>query len=299
MTKVRDFLGSYQLARLIRVGNTCSVWEAIKQNDTTRYALKVLRSDLLDSKTEIGYLKHEYEVAHGLKHPNVIKIYECVVNTKQPYLVLELFSEHNMKQALREGPDNLAFYVPKIVEQTSEAMYHMHSAGWIHCDIKPDNILVSNEGKVKLIDFTIAVKERKGLARLFGGSKVQGTRSYMSPEQIRGKNLDPRSDLYSFGCVLFELLCGKAPYTGSTPNELLEKHLRAPIPNVQAQNNNVTPEMANLLKRTMAKAPHERPDSMWEFLREFRATRLFKRAPKRPTKAIVPELEAESESADG
>jgi serine/threonine protein kinase len=110
----------------------------------------------------------------------------------------------------------------------------------------------------------------------------------MSPEQIRGKNLDPRSDLYSYGCVLFELLAGKTPFTGTTADELLNKHLTAPIPSVQVYNDNATPEMANLLRKMMAKNRDERPATAWEFLKEFRSIRAFKVVPKPP--ATKPDL---------
>lgn len=280
MTKSRDFIGPYRLARLIRVGNSCAVWEAVKGDESERYALKVLRQDLRDDRQEIGYLRHEYEVAYKLKHPNIIKIHEFNTDGAIAYLVLELYSEQNMKQALRLGHEAWAHYIPKIVEQCSEALFYLHSEGWVHCDIKPDNFLLSPEGHVKLIDFTISEKIKK--FSLFSRKVRRGTRSYMSPEQIRGKPLDERSDVYSFGCVLFELLSGRPPYTGSTPDELLEKHLRASIPSVQVLNANVTSEAAELIKRMMAKKPQGRPINMWEFLKEFRTVRIFKKLPKKP-----------------
>ena len=299
MTKVRDFLGPYRLARLIRVGSSCSVWEAIKSGESERYALKVLRSDQIGNKSEEGYLKHEFNVSRSFKHPRVIKIYELRNDAQVPYLVLELFSEHNMKQALRQGHERLAFYAKTIIEQAAEALYHVNSKGWIHCDIKPDNILVSNSGEVKLIDFTIARKIKTGLGKLFsfGGGTVQGTRSYMSPEQIRNKVLDQRSDVYSFACVMFELLSGRPPYTASTPNELLEKHIKAAIPSLQVYNSNVSDEVTQLIRTAMSKSPDARPDSMWELLREFRQYRLFKKAPKKVALEL-PEAGSEDEDDD-
>ena len=298
--KARDFLGPYRLARLIRIGNSCSVWEAIKSGDDQRYALKVLRTDQIGNKDEEGFLKHEFDVSRGFKHPGVIKIYELRNDASVPYLVLELFSEHNMKQALRQGPEKLAFYAKGIIEQTAEALYHVNSTGWVHCDIKPDNILVSRTGEVKLIDFTIAQKMKKGLAKLFnfGSKNVRGTRSYMSPEQIRNKPLDQRADVYSFGCVMFELLSGKVPFTASAPNELLEKHLRAPIPSIQVHNANVSDEVSMLIRACMAKKPEDRPETMWELVRQFRTHRLFKKAPKKIDHLDLPEV-AVNEEDDG
>jgi serine/threonine protein kinase len=111
---------------------------------------------------------------------------------------------------------------------------------------------------------------------MFTRSKIQGTRSYMSPEQIKGVGLDARADVYSYGCVLFELLGGKAAYTGSTPDELLEKHLKASVPSLLSVNPDVTPEIATLVQRMMAKDRKSRPDSMWDILKELRIIKLFK-----------------------
>jgi serine/threonine protein kinase len=150
----------------------------------------------------------------------------------------------------------------------------------VHRDVKPDNFLVGENGEVKLIDFALAVRRKKGLARLFSTrSKVQGTRSYMSPEQIRGQPLDERADIYSYGCVAYELLGGKPPYTGTSTNELLNKHLRAAIPPAQASNRNVTDEFAALMKSMLAKKPEDRPQSMDDVLTELRVTPLFKVPP--------------------
>jgi serine/threonine protein kinase len=292
VSRPRDFLGPYRLVRLIRVGHTCQVWEAAKTDDTTRYVLKVLRPDLRKDKAELAAMKVEFDCGKALKHPNIIRIYDHKTDGEAPYLVMEHFEHNNLKLWLRNGPLAVAHLALKIIEQSAEALFYMHSEGWIHCDVKPDNFLVSDEGEVKLIDFAISQKQKSGLSAMLSfGKKVQGTRSYMSPEQIRGKNLDPRSDLYSYGCVLFELLTGKPPFTGTTADELLNKHLTGAIPSVQVYNDNATPEMAALLRKLMAKNREERPNTAWEFLKEFRSIRAFKVVPKAPL--VKPDLKEE------
>ena len=292
MTKTRDFLGPYRLARLIRAGNSCEVWEAVEEPSMTRYALKVLRQKVRDNKAEIASLKFEYTVGKDMSSPRIIKLLDYRVESGTPFLVMELFSELNMKQALRRGPDSLAFMLDTIVEQAAEGLYHMHDKGWIHRDVKPDNFLVSRTGETKLIDFTIAEKKKSGLGKLFHRAKstVQGTRSYMSPEQIQGKNCDERSDIYSFGCMLFEAVTGKPPYTGQTPNDLLTKHISASIPSPVAYNDNVSPEFAALIRRMMAKKVEQRPTSMWEFLKEYRTIEVFKKKPKPPEVSVFDDM---------
>lgn len=291
MTKARDFLGQYRLARLIRVGSTCQVWEAVDENDQKRYALKVLRPESRTDKAAISLLKFEYEVASSMKkNDRVIQVHDYRVESGTAFLVMELFSEMNLKQALRRGPEAIGYLMDTIVEQAAEGLYFMHTKGWIHRDIKPDNFLVGSDGTTKLIDFTIAEKKRTGLGKLLYRTKVQGTRSYMSPEQIRGKVLDERADVYSFGCMLYEMATGKPPYTGQSPNDLLNKHLSAQVPNPIVANDNVTPEFAELTKRMMGKTPDERPASMYDFLKEFRVTRVFKKPPKRPDVTVFDDI---------
>ncbi len=147
MTKARDYLGPYRLLRLIRLGSTCQVWEAIHEAENKRYALKVLREDKRKDKTQLDFFKHEYAVASSLSNPRVIKVREMRTEKGAPFLVLELFSETNLKQALRRGTEGIAWLLNSIIEQAAEGLYYFHSRGWIHCDVKPDNFLVSREGK--------------------------------------------------------------------------------------------------------------------------------------------------------
>jgi eukaryotic-like serine/threonine-protein kinase len=292
MVKVRDFLGPYRLARLIRLGSTCQVWEAIRDKDNSRVALKVLRPEQRGNKDEIAFLKHEYEVAKELNHRNVIKLIDYVTDAETPFIVLELFSELNLKMAMRRGPEPIAYQLASIVEQSCESLYYLHSKGYVHCDVKPDNLLLSRQWEVKLIDFTIAKKVKTGFGKFFAGkTKVEGTRSYMSPEQIRGQTLGPRSDIYSMGCTIYELIVGRAPYTGNTPNELLSKHLSASIPSVLVGNDNVSPEFNGVIKKMLAKKVEDRPESMWEVLKMLRATPIFKKPPRIPATSVFDDFQ--------
>lgn len=287
MTRIRDTVGKYRLARLIRVGGSCQVWEAVDQETNERYALKMLKPELAKNKEEIGYLRHEYEVAGDLKHPTIIRFYGFETQYHAPFLVLELFSALNLKQVLREGPDPIAHIAEKVIHQLTHGLHYMHEKGWIHCDVKPDNFLADDDGNVKLIDFTISQRPKRSLLSLIGiRAPIKGTRSYMSPEQIRGQTLDGRSDVYSFGCVVFELLCGRTPFTGSNPNELLERHLKASIPSAVVYNKNITRDCADLLRRMMAKKREARPKSMWEVLQEFRNIQIFNRKPPIPKRKL-------------
>lgn len=299
MTKTRDYIGPYRLTRLIRQGSTCDVWEAVENETGDRYALKFLNNRYRDDKAEAASLKFEYTVAKDLNSPRVVRVKEFRVENNLPVLVMELFSEKNLKQTLRMGPDAIAYLLDKIIEQAAEGLYYMHTKGWIHRDVKPDNFLVARDGETKLIDFTIAEKKKTGIGKLFhrAGKTTQGTRSYMAPEQIQGKLCDERTDVYSFGCVLYESVTGKPPFTGNSPSDLLNKHLTASIPSPIVHNDNVTAEFAALVRRMMSKQPAQRLDSMWEFLKVFRNTQIFKKRPKPPEESVF-DVDSGIKSAD-
>jgi eukaryotic-like serine/threonine-protein kinase len=198
----------------------------------------------------------------------------------QPYVAMEWFSAPNMKQRILQGVERIAPLAQQIIDQAAEALGYFNRMGWVHRDIKPDNFLVGDQGEVKLIDFALAKRQRRGLAKWFmPRAKIQGTKSYISPEQIRGEAVDQRADLYSFACTVHELVCGKPPFTGVNVNDLLNKHLKTSPPSMEAVNPNVTSEFAQLVRRSLAKQPTERPESVDDFLLEFRRIRLFRTAP--------------------
>lgn len=284
MSNTRDFIDGYRLARLIRVGQTCEVWEVIKEQDDSRFAMKILRQDQKGNRQEAAALKNEFEIAGQLKHPNIIRIFEFKGNVERPYLIMEVFAFNNLKILTRQGGYQKLFHlVPKIVTQAADALYYFHSRDFIHRDIKPDNFLVSEDGGVRMIDFAISMKQASAFSRWFSfGKQVQGTRSYMSPEQIRNQTLDQRADIYSFGCVLFELVSGRPPYTGDTPDDLLQRHLHSPVPSPLAYSPNLTPEFADLIRKMLAKRKDDRPANMFEFRKAFAGMRHFKILPKNP-----------------
>ncbi len=276
----QDYVGPFRLLNLIRSGKTCEVWEVMNDLKGERLAIKLLAGDAARDRDEIAFMKHELQVGRALDHPQVIKIYELGTDHGCVYLAMELFQAPNLKQWIHGGVETLAPMATECIHKAAEGLAYLHDQGWIHRDIKPDNYLMNSAGDVKLIDFALAVRRKGGLARMFAfKSKIQGTRSYMSPEQIRGQTLDERADIYSFACMVYELLGGKPPYTGNSTNDLLNKHLRSPIPPIQAANRNVTDDFAQLIRDMLAKKPEDRPQSMADFLSAARSMQVFKIPP--------------------
>lgn len=257
----------------------------MRTGEKERVALKVLLADYRKNKTEIAALKHEAAIGADLDHENVIKIFGYYEDQGYPLISMQLFNSHNLKIEMREHNEFMLPNISIIIRSCALGLKHMHDKGWVHCDVKPDNFLADEHANVKLIDFSIGVKMKKksGLASLFGGGRpktVRGTRSYMAPEQIRRQPPDQRADIYGFGCVIFELLAGKTPFTANSPDELLKKHLTAPIPLLEASSD-ATSDFSLLVKRMLAKKPEDRFQNIDEFLQEFESTQMF-RPGKRP-----------------
>lgn len=284
------YIGPYRLLNVVHTAQAAKVWQAYEDGKKRFVGVKALIQKYARDREQIGHLKQEYAVGQKLDHKNVIEVYRYDVDRGIPYLAMEWFPAPNMKNRIQQGIEKITHLLPKIIERAAAGLAHFNQAGWVHRDIKPDNFLVADDGQVKLIDFGIAQRGRRGLGRLLAGrAKVQGTPSYMSPEQIRGGAVDERADVYSFGCTMYHLLVGTPPFTGRSSKDLLNKHLKAAPPSLEAANNNVTTEFSQLIRRTMAKDPDDRPDSMADVLVEMRMRRILRVVPPAPVEVERPE----------
>jgi serine/threonine protein kinase len=253
-------------------------------SETTAYAMKWLPPGPKSSRRTIAELKHEFQVGASLDHPNAIKTYDFGNTSNGAYMLLELFKVPNLKQQIVSGGyKKLQHRAKEILTGAAAGLAHLHERGWIHRDIKPDNFLVRDDSVVKLIDFNLARKPAGALSKLFGGrSQVQGTHSYMAPEQIRGQKFDARVDVYAFGCMLHEFFSGKPPFTANTPNELLQRHLSSKPPLLTVFDKNITPEFAAYVQRMMAKDAKDRPANMKDVMMEIKTQKLFYNPPQPP-----------------
>ena len=282
-TTGREYIGPYRLLRVILSGRSSVVWEAIHDDEKKKVAVKVLAGDAKKDREQIALLKQEHLVGKNLSHPYVLHVWEFGIDRDTPYLAMDFFDGPNLKQKLREGADKIADRAEGIIDKAAQGLHYFHEQGWVHRDIKPDNVLVNDRDELKWIDFGIAQKPKTGLAKLFSmKGKIQGTRSYMSPEQIRGEAFDRRADIYSFGCLVFELLSGKVPFTAGSADDLLVKHLKSAPPALSASVKNVTKEFSDLIGNTLSKKPADRPESMAAFREAMEGMRVFRRQPGTP-----------------
>lgn len=284
-------VGEYRLFYLIRAGATFEIWAVRHRSETDPYAIKLLKKGSKYSRHTVAELKHEFAVGKSLAHPDVIQTYDFGVAKEGAWLRMELFKQLSIKQqvvAAKQTPAlkyHLAYRMKEILTKCAAGISHMHDKGWVHRDIKPDNFLLSDETEVKLIDFTIAAKPTGGLGKLLGGkTKVQGTYSYMAPDQIRGTGVDPRDDIYSFGCMIHELMCGTLPFTANSPNELMQRHLKNKPPSLTVADSNINPDFAAYVQRMLAKDRKERPDTMKEIMMHLKGARIYYQTPDAPGK---------------
>jgi len=271
-----DRIGPYRLVQPVFKGTASQIWVALHVSTTNRVALKIVLPDHQGNSEHGPLLKNEYTVGSSLNHESIIRILDYGVDRQFTYLVMEYFDAPNMKQLIRQDHAGLYPMIPTIIQRAAGGLAHLHQQGWIHRDIKPENFLINTQGEVRVIDLALAQRPTGLLGRVFRGKgKIQGTQSYISPEQLRGQPLDPRADIYSFGCVVYELISGKPPFTGESSAELLTKHLKANPPAVKAVQGEVTEGFARLVRRMMAKNPAERPATMDVVLEELTDTGIF------------------------
>ncbi|MCE9545282.1 MAG: serine/threonine protein kinase, partial [Planctomycetia bacterium] len=268
-------VGPFRLLSRVATSQACEIWEASREPGGTRHALKVMLPSRTGDRAQIDLLRREYAVGRQLNHPLVIRVDEFAVDNGVGYLAMEYFPAPNLKQVMRQGGEAWLAAATRVAQQTAEALGAIHNQGWIHRDVKPENFLVALDGpdgpQVKLIDVSLGRKIRGWWGRLLtSGPKAEGTRSYMSPEQIRRRPQDRRADIYSLGCMYFEMASGKPPYAAATAQELLQKHLRLPPPSLKSANPLVSDRFAALVKNMLAKEPQDRPESMEAVARELR-----------------------------
>ena len=272
-------VGGYRLQNLLATGHTSQVWEVVELVSHRHFAMKFLLPENIQNPEHRRLLFYEAEVGKLLAHPNIIKITTVVKDKDHPFFIMEFFPSGSLKlRIMRKEKEFLQEKVHEIFKQTMTGLAYMHASGWVHRDIKPENILVNSAGEVRIIDFAISQRIPKGMGKTFHrrAKSAQGTRSYMSPEQIRGQALDARADIYSFGATAFEIVTGRPPFRAGTPEDLLNKHLFEKPPSPAMFNPEISKEFAEFVVRLLAKRREDRPNNFHEALMQFRNIRVFK-----------------------
>ena len=251
-------IGPFQLEGRLGVGGMGIVYRAIYLKGGQKVAVKVLAPDLATDPKLAKRFEREMEILKKLKHPNIVKYYGGSTTGAQRFYAMELVTGGSLADLLKKKGRLSWEETIDYGLQIAKALEHAHDAGVIHRDLKPANLLLAADGTLKLSDFGIA-RDTQSTA-LTAAGKTVGTMAYMAPEQITGKQpITRRTDLYAFGCVLFEMLTGRTPFEAATQPEMLFKHIEEEPPNVREFNIDCPIWLDRLVHQLLEKDPDERP----------------------------------------
>jgi eukaryotic-like serine/threonine-protein kinase len=259
------FAGRYVLRHKLGTGGMADVWLAEDQELGRRVAVKVLHERYASDDQFVERFRREATHAAGLTHPNIVAIFDRGESEGTYYIVMEYVEGQTLKELIRSRGVCPVPVAVAYARQVLAALRYAHRAGIIHRDIKPHNVLVDGEGRIKVADFGIA---RAGASQMTEAGSIIGTAQYLSPEQARGAPVDESSDLYSTGVVLYELLTGEVPFTGETPVEIAMKHLQQPPAPPSKLRAEIPAGLDHVVVRSLAKEAAERFRSAEEMDRE-------------------------------
>ena len=276
-------IDQYQLVNCISTGNLTQIWEVKHIANQQQYAMKLLLPEHLKDKAMVAELKQEAAIAKQLEHPNIVRIAEVSIGRDNAYFIMEYFRGGSLKGLIRGDHANIQARAKKIMEACVQTFAFIHDKGWVHKDIKPDNILVTKSGDVRIIDFSLASKPTGMLSALLTRKSsvvIQGTRTYLAPELIQRLPLTFSADIYSLGILFYEILTGRAPFIMSSANDLLMAHVREKPEKPSGYNINLTPELDQFILKMIAKKPKDRFASMHEVNSALKNLKVFKEDPE-------------------
>src|SRR4051812_18654154 len=269
MTQARLLGGRYQVGELLGYGGMAEVHRGRDLRLGRDVAIKMLRTDLARDDTFQLRFRREAQNAASLNHPAIVAVYDTgeergSAGETLPYIVMEFVNGRTLKEVLAAEGRLMPRRALEIVAEICAAIEFSHRHGIIHRDIKPGNVMLTQTGQIKVMDFGIARALASGASTMTQTSAVIGTAQYLSPEQARGESVDGRSDVYATGCVLFELLCGHPPFVGDSPVSVAYQHVREEPKAPSLSNRDVSPAVDSIVLKALAKNPLNRYQSAAE-----------------------------------
>lgn len=267
--------GRYEIRSLIGRGGMAEVHLGYDSRLSRKVAVKMLRIDLAQDSIFLARFRREAQSAASLNHPNIVGIYDTGEETIQipdgsmvqvPYIVMEYVEGHTVRELLTDGQPVPINEAVEIMDGVLYALEYSHAHGLVHRDIKPGNVMLTNDGKVKVMDFGIARAMEDSAATMTKTDAVVGTAQYLSPEQAKGGQVDQRSDLYSAGCMLYELLTGKAPFSGDSAVSIAYQHVSETPKTPSALAPDIPEALDRVVMKSLAKDPENRYQNAGEMI---------------------------------
>ncbi|MDR1320735.1 MAG: Stk1 family PASTA domain-containing Ser/Thr kinase [Gracilibacteraceae bacterium] len=248
MSKI--LVGRYELLETVGAGGMAVVYKAMDSLLGRVVAVKILREQFASDEGFVRRFRREAQSAASISHPNIVSVYD-VGKEDADFIVMEYIEGRTLKNYIRDKAPFPAGVAIDVTRQVAEALAHAHAGGIIHQDIKPQNILITKDGRVKVTDFGIA--RAVSSDTVTGAGDIVGSVHYLSPEQAQGRTTGAQSDLYSLGVILFEMLTGRLPFDGDSPYAIVMKHLNDPPPSLTELNPAAGPELEKIVNKLLAK----------------------------------------------
>jgi len=267
---IGETVGPYRLTEQLGQGGMATVFKAYHAALDRYVAIKVLHLAFMEDPSFLARFQREARVVARLDHPHIVPIYDFAEHEGRPYLVMKFIEGDTLKARLEQGrlPQS---EILRIIETMGAALDYAHQQNVLHRDIKPSNVLVAQDNHLYLTDFGLARMAEMGESSLTADRMV-GTPQYMSPEQALSKpNLDARSDIYSFGVMMYEMLVGRVPYNADTPFAIIHDHIYTPLPLPREVNPDIPAPVERVLLKALAKDPLDRFASMSRLIEAYRA----------------------------
>jgi serine/threonine-protein kinase len=260
----------YRLERLLGTGGMSEVWLAEDTRLGRWVAVKILRDSLANREDElVDTLLQEARVVAKLQHPNIVAVYDFGTHEGHHFLVMEYVHGYSVRQLLQTQGRLTEAEAIRYGTQIATALQYAHEQNVVHCDVKPENILVNEQGVAKVADFGVAESVSRTLAPE-QMRDVLGTVAYLAPEVIQGAPAEPRADVYSLGLTVYEMAAGRLPFTGTNPAALAGQRLGAPAPPLRAFAMSASPELESVLARALAISPQDRYSTAGAFANALR-----------------------------